>query len=328
MVLETLYETLRSEKHPLTLTLVAFIITTAAMLIAYNNFPESTSALTMLFITIGFMPIVHKIFVGEEEKVVDEKDRPFAFISTHFNVIHSYGWMFVGMVIAFGFWAVALPDSNDGCSGLACIVPTKNDVFTEQKKVYSAITGKAIFDESTGNAVGQAECFGESKSFDRCFMLIFKNNFGVMSRAIAFSFVWGAGAIELLAWNASVIGFFIGSEVFSKSLDAGIARAIGYLPHGAPEITAYFIAAIAGGIINAMVSKSKFRKHEISLVVTDVVMLLVLATIILFLGALIETATIFGMLQIAIGGIIAFFTLFLILYIPSVRYGISQMREP
>ncbi len=327
MVLETLYSLLRSEKHPLTLSLMAFIVTTMAMFLAYNTFPEATSVSMLLLITVGFMPIIHRLFVSEEEKETSESDVPFAFIASRSHVIHSYGWIFVGMVLAFGFWSVMLPDSAAGCAnspfGLACAIPPKDAVFTEQKKVHAAITGNAI---ATGEVIGDGECFGNGKEFSRCFTLIFKNNFGVMARAIIFSFLWGAGAIELLAWNASVIGFFIGSEVTANSFEAGVARAVGYLPHGMPEVMAYFIAAIAGGIIHAAISKNAFQKHELRTVLLDVALLCLLATITLFIAALIETASIFNYWDIAIAGVVAFFALFSILYMPSVRYHIDRMR--
>lgn len=323
MVLETLYGLLKPEKHPLTLAVLAFIITTAAMLISYNNFPESTSVLTILFITLGFMPIIHNIFVNEEKREVDEADVPFAFIATHFGVVRSYSWIFIGMVIAFSFWSIALPAAVEAekCSGSLCL-PPKELVFSEQKKVYSAITGKA-----TANVIGEGVCFGNGRSFERCFFLIFNNNFGVMARAILFSFIWGAGAIELLGWNASVIGFFIGSEITEKSFDAGLARAVSYLPHGVPEILSYFIAAIAGGIIHAAVSKSTFRKNELKVVFVDVVLLMLLSTIILVIGAIIETSSIFGYWEAAIAGVIAFFALLLFLYVPAIRYKINKVRE-
>ncbi len=325
MVLETLYSVLRSEKHPLTLVLMAFIVTTLAMFLAYNSFPEAASVSTLLFITVGFMPIIHRLFITEEEKEVSEKDVPFAFIATHFAVVRAYGWIFVGFVVAFSTWSVALPDNQDACTGLWCGIPPKDAMFDEQKKVYSSITGKVAAD--SGRVIGEGECFGNGKVFDRCFMLIFKNNFGVMARAIIFSFLWGAGAIELLGWNASVIGFFIGSEVTANSFEAGLARAVSYLPHGVPEIMAYFIAAIAGGIIHAAISKSTFQKHELRIVFIDVVLLCILATLVLFIGALIETASIFSYWDVSIAGVAIFFALFFVLWMPSVRYHIDKMRE-
>lgn len=323
MVLESLSSLQGIEKHPVTLFFMAFIITIASILIAHQTFPESGSVLALAFVSIAFMPILHALFINAEEKEISEDDMPFAFIATHFDVIHIYSWLFIGMIATYGLLAVVLPESNENCDGLGCLLPEKGAVFSQQNKVYSGITGKA-----TGKVVGDSECFSEkTKSFETCFQLIFNNNFFVMILAIIFSFTWGAGVIFLLGWNASVIGLFIGHEITSRSIEAGIFRAVSYLPHGIPEVMAYFIAAIAGGIISAAISKKSFSPREVRIIAIDTALLLLLATITLFIGAFIETAEIFDYWEAAVGGIIAFMALYMILYIPSVRYKINRMRD-
>ena len=275
--------------------------------------------LAVAFVAVALMPIINALLVSTEEREVDEDSMPFAFIATHFDVLHIYAWIFIGMIAAYTFWSVALPEDNSGCTGMGCFLPEKSKVFSEQKKVYGGITGKLV---------GESECFSDrTKSFEKCFRLIFNNNTWVMILAVIFSFIWGAGAIFLLGWNASVIGLFIGAEITSRSIDAGIVRAISYLPHGIPEITAYFLAAIAGGIISAAISKKKFRKDELRIVFIDTFMLLLLAVITLLIGAFIETAAIFSQWEASLGGVIAFIALYAILYIPSVRYRVNKMRE-
>ncbi|MCR4335680.1 MAG: stage II sporulation protein M [archaeon] len=319
MVLESITSLNLAEKHPIALFFTAFIMTTIAMFVSYKLFPSSSAVLTIAFVTIVFMPLMHNMFKKEEIKEVDEKDIPFAFIATHFNVIHIYSWIFIGMIVAYTFWGVALPDNNENCTSFGCFLPAKQDVFLEQYRVHGKITGKIV---------GETECFNEkSKSFGSCFELIFVNNSWVMVLAIIFSLIWGAGAIFLLGWNASVIGLFLAMEITAKSLDAGIVRALGYLPHGIPEIMAYFIAAIIGGIISAAISKKTFQPHELRIVAIDTCLLLLLATITLFIGAFIETASIFNYFDAALGGIIAFAALFFILYIPGVRYKINKIRK-
>ena len=327
MVLEDIPTLQGAHKHPVSLFFIAFIVTSACMIVAFQTFPDNTSVLTLAFVAVAFMPIMHALFIQEEQKEVDEDDMPFAFIATHFEVIHIYGWIFVGLIATYAFWYAVLPATSEGCSGISCVLPSKDTLFREQNKVYTGITGKAA-GQLTANAVGSTECFDEkTKSFEGCFQLIFNNNMWVMVLAIIFSFVWGAGALFLLGWNASVIGLFIGSEILSKSLEAGVIRAIGYLPHGLPEIMAYFVASIAGGMISATISKRKFAHHELRIVAIDSVLLLLLATITLVIGAFIETATIFNYWEAALGGIVAFMALYTVLYVPSVRYRVNRLRE-
>src|SRR3989338_2560763 len=272
MVLESLTSMKNAEKHPISLFFIAFIVTTGAMILSFKTFPQSSSVLTIAFIALTFMPILHSLMLREEENEISENDVPFAFIATHFNVIHIYSWIFIGLIAAFGFWSVALPESNADCTGLGCMLPERGAIFSEQTKVHSGITGNFV--NITGNAIGSTECFNENtKSFAKCFELIFVNNFWVMGFAILFSLIWGAGAIFILGWQASVIGLFIGLEIQSNSLTAGALRAVSFLPHGIPEILAYFIAAIAGGIISAAISKQQFKKNEMKIVIVDTVLL-------------------------------------------------------
>ncbi len=323
MVLESLITEEGIERHPITLFFISFIITSVSLFIAYHTFPQSSSVLAVAFVALAFMPIINEMLVRGENREVDEEDMPFAFIATHFDVLHIYAWIFVGMIITYSFWSVALPVSNANCDttpfGIGCLLPEKGQVFSEQQKVYGGITGKVV---------GRDECFSDkTKTFEGCFRLIFKNNTWVLILAVIFSLIWGAGALFLLGWNASVIGLFIGAEITSRSLDAGLARAISYLPHGIPEIMAYFIAAIAGGIISAAISKKAFKKHELRIVFIDTVLLLLLALVTLLIGAFIETAEIFSYWEAAVGGVVAFVTLYMVLYIPSVRYKLNKLRE-
>ena len=79
---------------------------------------------------------------------------------------------------------------------------------------------------------------------------------------LIFSLVFGAGAIFILAWNASVIAAAI--SIFShyqvKDIPFGILR---YMIHGFPEIAAYFVTALAGGIFGVGVIKNGFKSNQI-----------------------------------------------------------------
>jgi len=104
---------------------------------------------------------------------------------------------------------------------------------------------------------------------------------------LLFSLVFGAGAIFVLAWNASVIAAAIG--IFSKfsivEIPLGVAR---YMIHGFPEIAAYFITALAGGIFGVGVLKNGIGGPKFARVVENVVILLFIAIIILVIAAIIE----------------------------------------
>ena len=102
-----------------------------------------------------------------------------------------------------------------------------------------------------------------------------------------FSLIFGAGAIFVLAWNASVIAAAIG--IFTKhsiaEIPLGVAR---YMIHGFPEIAAYFITALAGGIFGVAVIRNGIRDRRFLRVVENTIILLFIAILILIAAAGIE----------------------------------------
>lgn len=306
MVLESLTTIEEAQRHPAYLFMVAFLVTVAGVVMAYNTFPQSSSVLAISFASIALMPFINSLFKKEEIKIATEQTTKRLFVE-NFEVIRIYTWIFLGMSTAYVFMGVFFPDDNKDCTGVTCMIPEKKIFLAEQKYIYTNITGKIV---------AEKECFNENtKNFDACFELIFRNNMWVMIMALVFSLVWGAGAIFLLGWNASIIGLFIATEINSNSIEAGVGRAISYLPHGIPEITAYFIAAIAGGIISAAVSKKKFKPHEIKTILIDAGILITIATITLAIGAFVETTAIFGNFTLALLGVITFVLLYTVTYL-------------
>jgi uncharacterized membrane protein SpoIIM required for sporulation len=61
-----------------------------------------------------------------------------------------------------------------------------------------------------------------------------------------------------------------------------------YLVHGIPEIAAYFIVALAGGIMSVAVIKHEFGKEKFWEVLQDSLNLIIVSVIVLFLAALME----------------------------------------
>ncbi|MBS3095312.1 stage II sporulation protein M, partial [Candidatus Woesearchaeota archaeon] len=132
---------------------------------------------------------------------------------------------------------------------------------------------------------------------------IVDNNIRVLMFSILFSFFYGAGSIFILTWNASVIagavGIYIRTNLSKISSIFGLTQisnyfsifSIGfmrYLTHGVFEILAYFIGALAGGIISIAVIKNDIYSKRFMHIMKDVFLLMVLAVVIVFLGALVE----------------------------------------
>jgi uncharacterized membrane protein SpoIIM required for sporulation len=135
------------------------------------------------------------------------------------------------------------------------------------------------------------------------FQVIFFNNIKVLVFAILFSFVFGAGAIFVLTWNAYVIGTAIGNFIrgslslyseligfdkIGKYFHVITIGLLQYSLHGIPEILGYFTAALAGGIISVAVIKHDLGTAKFEHIVLDSADLLLLSIGLLFVAALLE----------------------------------------
>ena len=154
-------------------------------------------------------------------------------------------------------------------------------------------TINAINSKVTGDFAGNLDIFEK----------IFVNNIKVLLFCIFFAFFYGAGAIFILTWNASVISAAIGNiirsnlAIYAKEFgftklwtyfsifSVGILR---YLIHGIPEILAYFVGGLAGSIISVAMINHDFSTIKFKKVLTDTISLIVLAVFILLIAALME----------------------------------------
>lgn len=296
MVLEELIRPAVAEKKPQSIFAMAFIISSISIWIFYHVFPSSSSVLPLAFLTIAFVPLIHRLFLHETQKEVQAPGWAPAFIARHFDLFVIYIFLFFGLIASYTFWFVALPQDNSACiqnpGSIACTFPTRDSVFEEQIKTYNAIDPSNPM-KATGKAIAFNECKNpDTRSIPSCTMFIFNNNYFVLVLAVIFSFLYGAGAIFLIGWNASVIGTVVGAEIVFEHAQSGIARLIGIFPHGIFEIGGYFIGAIAGGIISAAIATKKYSSHDISLIIKDTAVLVLIAFVLLFAGSVIEAVTI------------------------------------
>ncbi len=231
---------------------------------------EGSGILLVTFTVICCMPFVYYVIRHEEKKefAITKSGR---LVKEHFKAIRVFIWMFLGILIAFSFWYIVLPNSS-------------GEYFNFQIRSFCAINNPTNYNACVVNngstVTGAATKVGS-------FLAIFSNNIGVLVFTIIFSLAFGAGAIFILVWNASVIAAAIG--VFAEgnilNLPMGFLK---YMIHGIPEIAAYFIGALAGGIISVAIMRKKLEGERKWVVLEDALILLIVAIVILFVSALIE----------------------------------------
>lgn len=293
MVLEFIFGSKEVRKHPVFLLFQSILLSSVSLWVASAVFPSSASVAAIAFLTIGLVPLLEKILIDEEEEEEEHPGSAVSFLARHSDIIAIYSWFFVGLIISYSFWFYALPETDgQTCLGEFCFsTPSKEKIFAEQTGTLTSIRG--AFSLST--QATRSDCFGSEKSVGKCTEFIFANNAVVLGLAILFCFLYGAGAIFLLAWNASVIGVLLGQKAIElQGYHMGLGAGIGLLPHGVPEIVAYFIGAIAGGIISAAIIRGKFRTKAFEQVAKDAILLIVAAYVLLFVAALVEAIVIVG----------------------------------
>lgn len=286
MVLESIFDEKQVMRKPLMMLFLAILLSGTAILTSHLIFPSTESILGIAFITIGAIPIIHAAYLKEEAKEIRQNIGG-TFLERHFSLIKIYSWFFIGLVISFAFWFIVLPSNPgefcvlDGCFAQPC----KTGIFEEQLKTLDGIEN--LRSRITGNVIAQPNC---AEDFFCVFRLIFMNNTNVLIIAVLTSFVYGAGALFVISWNASVIGVLVGKSIIAEQH----FRFLGLLPHGIPELMGYFIGAIAGGIVSAGITRKKHFKNEMRIVFKDALFLIFLALFSLLIGAAVEAYLISG----------------------------------
>ena len=238
-------------------------------------FPSQSSILSVAFISIFFTPMFQRIFRYEEKKdgfYVKKNKRkekhPSEYISIfkrHQRLIYVYSAFFIGIIVVFSF--------------MFTFVPVTKQAFTLQ------------VDWFRGYAIG----FSSNQApFERYFF----NNTQVMLIFFALSVLFGAGATFILSWNASIIAVYLGMIAHKFIPTLGISTAYVYgisvglsaiIVHAIPELLGYFFAGIAGGVLSVALIREKFMSQEFKEVMKDAFTWLILAEILIIIGALIES---------------------------------------
>jgi uncharacterized membrane protein SpoIIM required for sporulation len=274
MVLESLLNPLRAERQPWVLILLGFLYSSLGMFLSLWIFEEQAS-IVMVFLTVmAALPLMYQTLRLEEEKdIMETKER--TLLKEHAKAITFFLTLFLGFVVGFSAWYVILPNA------------LSQQLFMTQTHTISNLN------QAVTGAVAQIGLMNK----------IFLNNVKVMIFCILFSFIYGSGAIFILSWNASVIGAAIGNFIrghLSQAADAaGLTKAAEYLHgsalsilryaiHGVPEIAAYFIAGLAGGIMSVAIIRHDFGTTNFEKVLLDASDLILIAIFVLFVAALLE----------------------------------------
>jgi len=274
MVLESVLNPFTAAKRPWELLIAGIIYGSAALFLSIWIFEEYASLVMVFLAVLASLPLFYKTLKSEEAKdlIINSESR---LLKEHGKAIMLLVLLFLGMTIAFSFWYVALP------------AETSNSVFKIQTQTIASLNQQVTASIAKFNLLNR----------------IFLNNIKVLIFCILFSFIYGSGAIFILTWNASVISTAIGNYIrvnlSSYSTAAGFSKFGSYLHvisigllkysiHGIPEILAYFVAGLAGGIVSVAVIRESFGTKTFTKALLDASDLIIIAVLITFIAAILE----------------------------------------
>ena len=275
MVLESFISPVKAENKPWVMFFMGFAYALVAVFLSLWIFKQYSS-LVMVFLTvIAALPLVFNTIKIEEDKDTKIKSEV-SLLKEHSKALSFFIFMFMGFVFAFVLVYILFP---------ADLVQL---LFSTQLETIQSINSRV-----SGEFIGSSNIFAQ----------IFLNNIKVLMFCIFFAFFYGAGAIFILAWNASVIsaamGTFIRDKIAEYAASVGSLNIFNYFYlfnlgllrysiHGIPEILAYFIGALAGGIISVAMINHDIESERFNNIMLDALDLTMVALFILFVAALVE----------------------------------------
>ena len=286
-MIESLIDPDNAEKKPTDAFIAGFLFTIAACILTLQiqSGSDGSGFLIVAFISIAAAPFLVRVFDIEEKKTKGN------LFDRHSVIIQVFAFFFVGVIFASSLFFVLTQNSalfTDQIKDL-CSKGVVDDPICQGSTI---LTGNAI-SPITGNAITGLT-----------FEMILFNNLKVLALAFVFSFMLGAGAIFLISWNATIIGVLIGKiaqnpiafnsvQIGENNILLNYLVALPYtllklLPHGIFEFGAYFFGAVAGGILSVAVIKERDPKHHFIPVFRDSLEYLVIAVILLVIGAVVE----------------------------------------
>jgi uncharacterized membrane protein SpoIIM required for sporulation len=278
MVFEQLFGSHWLERKPYFSFLLGFIYAELGIISALLIFPEDPSLISIGFISVLIIPSLNMLLSIETTQDEEQKGiNILQIFKDHYDILIIYAFLFLGILLAFGIFALLLP------------AETTQVLFGTQLDIYFNNVGAATVPLGWGaNFAGAAY-----NSQNSLFLSILINNLKVILVCFVFSLVYGAGSILFLTWNASVWGTIFGfvartSASVDKNIISFAHTMLSVFPHMITEAASYFLAVFAGGIISKAVIREKASSKRFYHVIIDGMIIFAIAIVILIIAAWLE----------------------------------------
>jgi len=277
-MLEMLINPKKAERHPWEMFFIgAFYASIAVILVSWVFSGDAvlvkrSGMLVVLFTVLFSLPFMYFTLKYEEGRISPGRGS-IQLLKDHRRAIYAFLWLFVGFTIAFAFWYTVLPTTES---------------FRTQIETYCMVNRPTNFDSCVQQyGIKDSAAVTPFLTNKERLFLIFTNNMYVLLFTLIFSLLVGAGAIFVLAWNSTVIGAAMGIFTDYRLIDLPLGF-VRFFIHGIFEIGAYFIVALAGGMVSMAVINHEAGTEKFWNVLQDSLNLIIAAVVVLFLAAIVE----------------------------------------
>ncbi|MFW5746006.1 MAG: stage II sporulation protein M [Nanoarchaeota archaeon] len=311
-------------RRPYLMGLFALFAVSVAVILSLKIFPESSSFLVVVFTIIPVIPVMVKL-IEHEEYILEHsrhllRAHPIITIYAWYflGVVVAFAAWFLllpaatgqtvfseqtGAIYDFrgpsGFALLEHGDPVNPVSTIEC-----DPVIVERMSRHGVDRCEAVdfnkdhIEEFLFYKDGQREFILELKEYQqdrenyrpipyRAFLLrhILFNNLQIFLFVMLTSFIFGAGALFVITWNASIVGVFM-ADMFTQGMSK--LSLAGFLVHGVPEFVSFFVAALAGGILSVVFLRHKPSDPQFKRIVLDFGILCAFSVLLLFIAAFLE----------------------------------------
>jgi uncharacterized membrane protein SpoIIM required for sporulation len=281
-MLESLVDFKNLKKKPYLIFFWTVIVASVAILISYQiGFSEFGKGLGTVYDIRGFFVVLFAMIPAtylmtqyiKEEEELEEKEITKKYKSHLFNRHASDLYIvlifFFTLVLTFSVWSFFLPETFFQVQEVEL-----NKIGAHPSTVSGFVSqDSGSFCSKPDGKIGVFLCY-------------IQNNIGVTLFSLVIGLLFGAGAIFILTWNASILSTKI--ALHAGALHGIPAATSPFLFHGVLEIGGYILAGFAGSLISAAIIRGHHKRDVFKSILFDTAMLFAIAIVFIVLGAFVE----------------------------------------
>ena len=261
MVFEQFLASKKVKTHALFIFAIGFFYAAVGYIVSSYFFMEDASIVMLFTITLLLTPSIF-VLLNIEEKI-ERKEGTKHFFRNHKTIMKAYLFLFLGIFLAFVIFGHFSGESF--FTYQLDFLHARGDISTDVLNDFASTEYTRGFNDLTSLV-----------SYDLFVVVV----------CFVLSVFYGAGALFLIALNASVFAAFIVSV--GRIIGNPIPITSLFLIHMVPEIDGFLTAAIECGIVSIAIMKEKVGSDGFRNVMKDALVLLLIAAGLIIIGAFLE----------------------------------------